>query len=179
MHFPKIGRREATALNFRLTDSRAANSADLLLITASVPNRLRILHADDDDDDVHFIHKAFEHAGLNPVHRSPDGEDALNYLQGTGQYSDRKRYPYPDLLLMDLKMPRVNGFEVMEWLNSHAHFRLPVIILTGSVIDCDVKRAYALGASCYIAKTAATDELENIASAIKLLWHIDALPRNH
>lgn len=72
-----------------------------------------MLLAEDDEDHVLLIQRAFKEAGiLNPLHVVPDGEEAIAYLNGDGKYADRKEFPLPCLLLLDLKMPNKNGFEV-------------------------------------------------------------------
>src|SRR5262249_34865557 len=75
------------------------------------------------------------------------------YLQGDGQFSDRSEYPLPQLLLLDLKMPRLNGIQVLKWIRAQPQLRqLPVIVLTGSTFDSDVTRAYAAGANSFLPK---------------------------
>ena len=132
--------------------------------------KLLILHAEDDQDDVLLIHKEFAKAGIQPIHTSPDGEDAMKYLEGTGPYADRTLHPYPDLLITDLKMPKVTGFDLLEWLDSHPDCRLPAIVLSGSAEPTDIERAYQLGACSYVVKPGRPGDLEAFVSAVTLLW---------
>src|SRR2546425_7191817 len=113
-----------------------------------------VLLAEDDLDDVLLTQIAFRRARLaNPLHVVRDGEEAIAYLSGEGAFADRDRFPFPILLLLDLKMPKVDGFEVLEWLQSQpARRHLPVAILTSSDQDPDIGRAHALGADSYLIK---------------------------
>jgi CheY-like chemotaxis protein len=89
-----------------------------------------------------------------------DGQDAIDYLLGTESYSDRKQFPLPDVILMDLKMPRVSGFDFLKWRREEAPEALrliPVIVMSGSSLPKDVRRAYALGANRYMTKPAQLD----------------------
>src|SRR6266446_3785564 len=97
-------------------------------------DRATVLLAEDDPDDVLLAQIAFEKARLaNPLQVVRDGEEAIAYLQGEGRYGDRHCFPLPMLLLLDLKMPRVNGFQVLEWLREHPRlYRLPVAVMTSS-----------------------------------------------
>src|SRR5438067_2100329 len=107
-----------------------------------------ILLAEDDDDHVLLVRRAFKQAHLlNPLHVVHDGEEAIAYLKGEGQYSNRAEFPLPALLLLDLKMPRKHGFEVLKWIRDQPGLRtLRVIVLTSSDDDHDVNLAHLLGA---------------------------------
>ena len=93
-----------------------------------------LLLAEDDENDVFFMRRAFLKAQIaNPLHRVKDGEEAISYLRGEGEYANREKFPMPHLLLLDLKMPRRNGFEVIAWVRSHPSVkRLPIVVLTSS-----------------------------------------------
>ena len=113
-----------------------------------------ILLVDDREEDVLLVRRAFQKASLpNPLYIVRDGEEAFSYLKGEGKYSDRAEYPLPDLMLLDLKMPRVDGFQVLQWLRQQPGFRdLPVIVLTASEYLRDVDQAYKLGANSFMIK---------------------------
>src|SRR6267142_2285920 len=93
-----------------------------------------ILLAEDDENDVLIMRRAFKKANIiNPLNLVCDGEEAINYLQGTGDYADRAKYPFPALLLLDLKMPKKSGFDVLEFIKTHPQFhRLVTVVLTSS-----------------------------------------------
>jgi CheY-like chemotaxis protein len=98
-----------------------------------------------------------------------DGADAIDYLRGVDDYSDRSRFPVPALILMDLKMPRVDGFEFLAWLRREPGLKLiPVVVLSSSNLPHDVKRAYELGANSFVVKvqdnTTLPDTLQTLAS---------------
>src|SRR5580658_6842791 len=99
-----------------------------------------ILMAEDDENDVFFLKRAFSQAKLpNPIQHVKDGEDAIAYLAGTGPYADRAKFPLPGFILLDLKMPRRNGFEVIVWVRGQPGIkRLPIAILTSSREEPDV-----------------------------------------
>jgi CheY-like chemotaxis protein len=112
-----------------------------------------VLLVEDNDDDVYFMQRAFKDAGLtNPLHVVTDGQQAVDYLSGREQFADRTRYPVPDFIFLDLKLPIMDGFEVLAWLRQEHKSSLPVAILTSSPEEVDRRRAHELGASCYLVK---------------------------
>src|SRR5690349_23216853 len=113
-----------------------------------------VLLAEDNAQDVWLAQRAFAKARLaNHLEVVRDGEQAIAYFNGSGRYADRKRYPLPILLLLDLYMPKIDGFEVLEWLREHPRLdRLPVAVLTSSDHDPDAQRAFGLGADSYLIK---------------------------
>jgi len=113
-----------------------------------------ILLAEDDEDDILLVQRAFKEAHIvNPLHVVRDGEEVIAYLKGEGEYWNRAEYPLPSLLLLDLKMPLTNGFEVLEWIRSHPSLRaLRVIVLTSSAELRDVNEAYQFGANSFLVK---------------------------
>ena len=119
-----------------------------------------ILLAEDNRGDTLLVQRAFRQLDapyvLNVVEH---GDAAVDYLAGNGTYADRERYPLPALLLLDLKMPRRSGFEVMEWLQHQSDIELPVVILTSSTDPSEMQRAYQLGAKSYILKPLTLDML--------------------
>ena len=132
-----------------------------------------VLLAEDEEDDVFLMKRAFSVVELsNPLVTVPDGQEAIWYLAGEGNYADRSRHPEPCLLLLDLKMPKVNGFEVLEWLQGQPQLRdnLPVIVLSSSDQEVDVRRAFELGAHDYYVKAASFERLRELVEKIKRSW---------
>ena len=126
---------------------------------------------------------AFQEIGLeNPMQVAVDGREAINYLKGVGQYADRERFPLPCLVLLDLKLPRVMGLEVLKWIREQSELRtLIVIILSSSQLMPDIEWAYQLGANAYLVKPSTPPELRELATGIKLFWlklnHAPPAPR--
>ncbi|HSU56709.1 MAG TPA: response regulator [Candidatus Dormibacteraeota bacterium] len=122
--------------------------------TAMVDPNPTILLAEDSDSDTMLIQIGFEDAGLPfSLHFVPDGLEAVEYLSGKGIYRDKTMYPPPCMLVTDLKMPRMDGFELLAWVRSHEPWKeLPVIILSGSEQVEDKQRAGKLGANDYVVK---------------------------
>lgn len=128
-----------------------------------------ILLAEDDENDVELMRRAFRKAGiLNPLQVVNDGEAAVEYLIGTVTNLSRA---VPRLLLLDLKMPKKNGFEVLAWLRSHPHLkRLPVVVLTSSKEHRDVDLAYELGANSYLVKPPDFRDLVEMMKSLGSYW---------
>jgi CheY-like chemotaxis protein len=133
-----------------------------------------ILLAEDNDDDAFLMSRAFRKAHLlNPVVRVRGGEEALAYLKGEGCYANRDRFPLPFLLLLDLKMPRVNGFDVLRWVRDQPDLKgMLVVILTSSTSEPDISRAYNLGANSYLTKPAGFDQLVQLLDRLQGYWLI-------
>ncbi len=135
-------------------------------------NGRTILLVEDNPDDVLLIRRAFQKAGIgNPVVALDHGDDAVAYLDGTGTYSDRHRYPLPALMLLDLKLPRRSGLEVLAWVRRHEGLkRLPVVVLTSSRDEGDINQAYDLGANSYLVKPVAFDDLLRLVRSVEGYW---------
>jgi CheY-like chemotaxis protein len=133
-----------------------------------------VLLAEDDPDDVLLTHLAFEKARLaNPLQVVRDGEEAIAYLKGTGRFKDRISYPLPILLLLDLNMPKINGFQVLEWLQTHPLLNpMPVAVMTSSDQDPHVTRAYELGADSYLIKPPDAEALLALVQRLHAYWLI-------
>jgi CheY-like chemotaxis protein len=130
-----------------------------------------ILQVEDDPNDVLFLQRAMEKAGVaNPIHSVSDGRQAIAYVQGTGKYADRVEFPFPCLVLLDLKLPYVMGLDVLKWIRQHSGAALPVVILTASAEDADIATAYRLGASAFLSKPSEAKQLADMAMAIKHFW---------
>jgi CheY-like chemotaxis protein len=119
-----------------------------------------VLVVDDNPDDVLLIQKGFERADFhNKLVNLNDGEEALRYLKGVGSYADRNAYPIPALILLDIKMPKVDGFTVLQWIRQKPEWQcLPVIILSTSFYGPEIIRAYELGANSFLTKPADFNE---------------------
>ena len=131
-----------------------------------------ILLVEDEVNDVLLITKTLNKAGVNSlIQVARDGQEALDYLTGEGQFANREKYPLPSLVLLDLKLPRVMGLEVLRRLDQRRNFRrLVVIVLTSSQQPEDIDTAYDLGAKAYLVKPSGIDQLEPMARAIKDFW---------
>jgi CheY-like chemotaxis protein len=133
-----------------------------------------LLLVEDDPDHVLLIQRALARASLvNPLKIVRDGEEAIQYLSGSGEYDDRARYPLPSLILLDLKLPRKSGLEVLEWIRKHPTLKLlPVVVLTSSSESRDVERAYALGVNSYLVKPVRFEDLLEMVKSIGMYWMI-------
>src|SRR5689334_21450560 len=131
-----------------------------------------ILLAEDNDDDITMMRRAFKKANfLNPLYVVENGEQAIAYLKGEGKYASREEYPLPSLLLLDLKMPRKNGFDVLEWIRQQPGLRrLRIVVLTTSDAPQDIDRAYELGANAFMTKPLDQAHFVELTDAIKGYW---------
>jgi CheY-like chemotaxis protein len=131
-----------------------------------------VLLAEDDENDVLFLQRAFRQAEITaPLQVTHDGQEAINYLSGLGKYVDRELYPLPCLVMLDLKMPRKNGMEALEWIRGREDLRaLPVIIFSSSVHPEEINQAYRLGASAFLTKPSGVKERLELAQRIKRSW---------
>lgn len=143
------------------------------MMTSPIRNHL-ILLVEDNPDDVLLIQRAFQHARIaNPLQIVSDGEAAIAYLSGKTDLADRLRHPLPALILLDLKLPRVSGLEVLEWMRKREGLkRLPVVVLTSSNQISDVNRAYDLGANSYLVKPVAPEGLFSLMQTLQVYWMI-------
>jgi CheY-like chemotaxis protein len=137
-----------------------------------------ILVVEDEENDVMLLQMAFKKNHiLNPIQWVKDGLEGIAYLNGEGPYADRARYPFPEVLILDLKMPRMGGLELLEWIRDHPDFRvIPTIIMSSSRLELDIKRAYELGANTYIVKPSSFDELTRFARSVHEYWAIGVKP---
>jgi CheY-like chemotaxis protein len=137
-----------------------------------MPEHPVILAAEDEESDALLLRLAVKRAGVpNPMAVVRDGEEAIAYLNGHAPYQDRARYPLPALLLLDLNMPRLNGFDVLSWLAAHPPFKdLPVVVLSASAQDSDIQKARRLGAVDYRVKPTGLDELIALVKEIAGRW---------
>lgn len=131
-----------------------------------------ILLVEDNEMDVELTLDAFKEAKLlNKIHVASTGEEALSYLLGTEKYSDRNSYPIPDLVLLDLKLPGIDGFDVLQKLKStHILKRIPVIILTSSKEEADRTLSYDIGTNSYLIKPISFDGFLEVVKQITNYW---------
>jgi CheY-like chemotaxis protein len=134
--------------------------------------KMPVLLVEDSIDDIMLVKRAFDKARiLHPLHTVCDGDQALDYLKGINHYAERATYPLPVLILLDLKLPRRSGLEVLRWLKATTELRrIPVIVLTSSRENIDIDRAYELGVNSYLVKPVAFDELLELIRALNLYW---------
>ena len=113
-----------------------------------------LLLVEDSDDDVFFLKRALQRAGIqNPLQVVTDGQQAIDYLDGTGPFADRKKYPLPSLVLLDLKLPYIMGVDVLKWIRKCSAFStMPVVVLTSSQEDGDISATQTLGGASYLTK---------------------------
>lgn len=133
---------------------------------------LPILLVEDNDDDVFAMHRALRKAQIiNPLQVATDGQQALDYLSGTGQYADRAQYPLPFIVFLDLKLPYLDGFEVLSWSRQQQFFdSVAIVVLTGSNERRDQDKAYQLGARSYLIKPPTPEALVGIFESLRCFW---------
>jgi CheY-like chemotaxis protein len=131
-----------------------------------------ILIVEDNHMDVELMLDAFNEAHLgNTLHISPDGNSALDYLFGRGEFADRSRHPLPDIILLDLKLPGIDGFEVLHQVKAEQGLkRIPVIILTSSKEEGDRALGYDLGANSYLVKPVSFDGFLEVVKKVGDYW---------
>ncbi len=123
------------------------------------PEDPTILVAEDVEDDLFFISRAMEQEGIrNRLVSVRNGAELVEYLRGSGRYENRKKYPLPGLVLLDLKMPKMDGFEVLAWIGKQPNFGgMPVVVISDSLIAADREKALKMGAREYRAKPKALE----------------------
>lgn len=123
-----------------------------------------ILNVDDNEDDQFLLQRAFKKSASSlDLRIVSDGEKAIEYLGGLGEYQDRELFPIPGIILLDLKMPRKNGLEVLDWMNRESLIgQFPVAVFTSSQYITDIKCAYDLGARWYLTKPVDFTELTQL-----------------
>lgn len=131
-----------------------------------------ILLVEDNEDDVFAMKRALAHGRImNPLQVVTDGQQALDYLSGAGEYADRKCFPLPFIVFLDLKLPYVHGFEVLTWMRQQpALSSIVVVVLTSSAEHKDQDRAYTLGARSYLVKPPTPEGLIDILDSLESYW---------
>jgi CheY-like chemotaxis protein len=138
----------------------------------SMPDQALILLVDDSEDDILLIRQAFAKAGIpNPLQVVRSGEEAVEYLQGIWKYRNREEFPLPAMVLLDLKMPGMDGFEVLSWIRQQPGLSaMRVIVLTCSVAVRDINKAYGLGANSFMVKPGDFQNTVELARIATKYW---------
>jgi CheY-like chemotaxis protein len=133
---------------------------------------LTVLHVDDDPNDTALLEAARRKAGVDfRLENVGDGDQAIAYLSGLGKYANRASHPWPTLVLLDLKMPRATGFEILRWIRNHPDCKtLPVVVLSGSELQEDMRQAYLMGANSYLVKPLGFDALVTLVKSFTSVW---------
>ncbi len=131
-----------------------------------------VLYVEDEESDRLFMQMAFSETGMAEALRTVnDGREAINYLAGKGVYADRKQYPIPSVVLLDLNLPVYHGFDVLKWMKESAVLRrLPVVVFTSSSRKEDRARAAALGASEFLEKPQSALKLGAVVERLRNRW---------
>ncbi|MCI0534639.1 MAG: response regulator [Verrucomicrobiales bacterium] len=131
-----------------------------------------ILLVEDNEDDVFLLQRALKFAQIeHALQVARDGQEALDYLAGTGPYLDRERYPLPALVLLDLKLPKRSGFEILSWTRGVARmYGLIIVVFTSSNQPADIAEAYRQGANSYVIKPVNFDQLVEFAKVLMAYW---------
>src|ERR1043166_8071106 len=131
-----------------------------------------LLLVEDNEDDVFLMRRALKGAKVaNPLFVAEDGQQAVDYLAGTGKYRDRTVYPLPAVVFLDLKLPLVSGHDVLAWIRRQSELEsVIVIVLTSSNEPTDLNRCYSLGANSYLVKPPTPEQLEELAKAFRWYW---------
>jgi CheY-like chemotaxis protein len=137
-----------------------------------------VLLVDDNENDVLLMRHAFAAGDFQfPVNEVTGGEQAISYLKGEGVYSDRGKYPVPAMIILDLNMPRVNGFDVLTWIQSQSELgNIRVVVTTTSAEAKDIARAHGLGATCYIVKPMSLHDLGEMMRTLRAFVRMDQFP---
>jgi CheY-like chemotaxis protein len=131
-----------------------------------------LLVAEDQPDDVFLLRLALQKATLKiTLFEVRDGQEAVDYLAGEGPYADRQTYPLPNLFLLDLKMPRMNGFDVLAWLEGRPDFdQLPIVVLSSSNLEQDVQMAKEFGVDDFRVKPVGIENLVRLLQELSARW---------
>jgi CheY-like chemotaxis protein len=131
-----------------------------------------ILIVDDDENDIFFVKRAFTEINVHcTFHMLKNGQEAVDYLAGHGEYADREKYPLPMMILMDLKMPIMDGFQVLAWLRGRPGIKvIPTVVFSSSDLPGDITRAYELGANSFMTKSVTYDGLLLKLQTLSQYW---------
>lgn len=136
-----------------------------------------ILLAEDDVTEIALYKRAFTKLSITSYSIVRDGVETIEYLQGVGIYADRDKYRFPQWLVLDLKMPRMTGLDVLEWLHDNPVCRIvPTIMLSNSDMEGDVNRAYELGVNAFFTKPTKAQEMVEVFTLIANFWAVAKCP---
>ncbi len=138
-----------------------------------------LLVAEDNDDDWFLLQRALRQTSIQKFARVHDGQQAIDYLDAKGTYTDRAQFPAPNIILLDLKMPFVSGFEVLSWLRQREQFQpIIAVVFSSSPNQKDVHQAYQMGANGYLCKPSGIQKLVEVMDVFKRYWFdVSFLPR--
>jgi len=131
-----------------------------------------ILLVEDNEDDVFLMKRALKEAQVtNPLHIVEDGNEAVDYLAGNGEFADRNLHPLPAVVFLDLKLPLKSGHDVLKWIREQPSLKsLVVVVLTSSDEPTDVHTSYRLGANSFLVKPPTAEQLLDMAKSFKWYW---------
>ena len=132
-----------------------------------------VLLVDDDPFVARLVQRAFSRSGVQvSVLRLQNGDEAVSYLRGEAPYDNRVLHPMPEVMLLDIKLPRRSGFEVLQWVRTRtdALRRMPIVMLTSSTHSIDINRAYDLGANSYVSKPESSNQLNELVRLFTSYW---------
>jgi CheY-like chemotaxis protein len=131
-----------------------------------------ILIVDDDENDIFFVKRAFTEINVHcTFHVLNNGQEAVDYLEGAGEFANREKYAMPMMILMDLNMPIMDGFQVLAWLRSRPGIKvIPTIVFSSSDLPADITRAYELGANSFMTKSVTYDALLLKLQTLSQYW---------
>jgi CheY-like chemotaxis protein len=137
-----------------------------------------ILVVEDDENDQWLIERALRAAGVaSPIHVARDGAEAIAYMMGEGKFADRQKFAYPTFVMTDLKMPKADGFNVLEFLRGNPEWAIiPTVVFTSSCDRDDIKKAYMLGASSYHIKPHDPAQLRQLLATLNAYWMTCEVP---
>ncbi len=137
-----------------------------------------VLIVEDDSNDVALLEAALRANHVpNPVHAVTGCQEAMDYLAGEGRFADRQAFPFPAMIFLDLRLPRQSGMELLQWVKSHQQCAVvPIIVFSASNWESDIRRAYQLGANCYLVKPHSFDELQQLIKTTFDFWRLCRTP---
>lgn len=138
---------------------------------------IHVLVAEDDPGEIFIYEQAFRRIGITSYTFVNTGQDAIEYLQAKGQFADRQKFPFPKWLLLELRLPKLSGFDVLGWLYEHQECRvIPTVSFSDSDLDADVRKAYQLGTNAYFVKPRGFQQMVDCLALVEHFWKIAMSP---